>query len=182
MSTNLWDKITANIPEDTSRKVSKGFDITDQIHLLLKRKGWTQKQLAKELGKSASEISKWLAPGHNFTVGTISKLEAVLEGDILQTPLRHKAVISVSEKETVDDRYQVLIELAESFAVSEKEAGSDIEVRSATKLSPGNSVRKDTASKALGVKRSQALVKKGKGEATRDGKKKTGKNQQFLKK
>ncbi|MBK8969134.1 MAG: helix-turn-helix transcriptional regulator [Lewinellaceae bacterium] len=42
-----------------------------------------RRDLAAALGKSESEVSKWLAGAHNFTLKSIAKLEAVLGEDIL---------------------------------------------------------------------------------------------------
>jgi len=56
----------------------------------MREEGWTQKDLSKKLGKSESEISKWLSGLHNMTLKTVSKLEAVFNRDILITPIKAK--------------------------------------------------------------------------------------------
>lgn len=43
-----------------------------------------QKDLAAMLGKSESEISKWMRGTHNFTIDTISCIEAAIGAPILQ--------------------------------------------------------------------------------------------------
>ncbi|QZE14316.1 helix-turn-helix transcriptional regulator [Halosquirtibacter laminarini] len=77
--------------EERRKKISKevdlfvkhSFDFVDQIHQVLKEKGLEQKDLAKALGKSESEISKWMTGTHNFTFKTAAKIEAVLGVSIL---------------------------------------------------------------------------------------------------
>lgn len=91
MAHPLWKKIVDNVPDDAIRRVGKTFDIVDRIHQLREARNWSQKDLAEKLGKKPSEVSKWLTPGHNFTVKTIAKLESVFEADILLTPARHEA-------------------------------------------------------------------------------------------
>lgn len=53
----------------------KRFEIAEQLSLLLKAKGLTQRELADVLGKRESEISKWLSGTHNFTIDSIALIE-----------------------------------------------------------------------------------------------------------
>ena len=71
--------------------VSMNMDISEQVMKYLKEKGWTQKDFAKALGKTESEVSKWLGGMHNLTLKSIAKMAAVLEKDILITPCEAKA-------------------------------------------------------------------------------------------
>lgn len=116
MANPLWKKIVANASDDGIRKVDKGIDIVDRIHQLREQRGWSQKRLAKELGKSPAEISKWLAAGHNFTIRTIAKLEAVFGEDILLTPARHHARELEKQFPSVDkdDLYDRCLEAAQT--------------------------------------------------------------------
>ena len=79
--------------------VSKNIALITQIYQILDEKGWTQKVFAQELGKSESEVSKWMTGTHNFTLNSISKIEATLGQEILVTPLsmsdRFKASVSL---------------------------------------------------------------------------------------
>ncbi|MBC6994751.1 helix-turn-helix transcriptional regulator [Neolewinella lacunae] len=80
------------ITDDARYTVNLANDIVDQIYLALQEKNWTQKDLADALGKSPSEISKWLQPSHNFTCRTIGKLSAVFGKDLVVTPLRYDSM------------------------------------------------------------------------------------------
>ena len=91
-SSPLWDKVVANITDDARYTVNLSNDIVDQIHLYLKQKDWSQKDLAEALGKSPSEISKWMQLGHNFTCRTIGKLSAAFGKDLVVTPLRYESM------------------------------------------------------------------------------------------
>jgi len=70
-------------PEDVERFVEKNFDISEQVSHLLEQRGWTQKDLAQAVGKSESEISRWLTGMHNLTLRSIAKMEAALGTDII---------------------------------------------------------------------------------------------------
>jgi transcriptional regulator with XRE-family HTH domain len=73
-------------PEDTSRFVGKNLDITEQVYTIMEEKGWSQKDLARILGKTDAEVSKWLSGTHNLTLRSITKMEAALGRDIILTP------------------------------------------------------------------------------------------------
>ena len=88
----LFDGLTARIPEETSRHHELLVDIGERIEEILKRKGWTQSDLAKAMSKRESEISKWLGGGHNFTIATIAKIEVALGEDILSVKHYRKPV------------------------------------------------------------------------------------------
>jgi transcriptional regulator with XRE-family HTH domain len=67
--------------------IQKNLAISEQLHSVLEQKGWTQKDLARKMGKHESEISKWMTGLHNLTVQSISLMEACLESEIIVTPL-----------------------------------------------------------------------------------------------
>lgn len=73
-------------PLATQLFYERAFDVVDRVHELLEGQGKTQKDLAKLLGKSPSEVSKWLTGQHNLTLKSITSMEAVLGEAILVTP------------------------------------------------------------------------------------------------
>jgi len=72
------------ISKDVDIFVKQSFDIVDRIHEILVKQGKDQKYLAKALGKSESEISKWMTGTHNFTIKTLAKIETVLGEPVIQ--------------------------------------------------------------------------------------------------
>jgi len=89
------------IPQDVKIYVEQAFKIADQIDFILKKQGKTQRDLAKALGKSESEISKWLTGEHNFTMRSLAKIQAVLNEPVLLFPME------VSEK--IEKQMQVFV-------------------------------------------------------------------------
>jgi len=75
----------ARIPKYIDIFVQDSFDIVDRIHQILVDQGKEQKDLAIALGKTESEISKWMTGTHNFTIKTLSKISAVLGKPVIQT-------------------------------------------------------------------------------------------------
>ena len=88
----LFDEMVNNIPKRIAREVDLFLDIVYRIDEILKRKGWTQADLAKAMGKKEPEISKWLSGSHNFTIATIAKIEAALGEDIISVKRYRKPV------------------------------------------------------------------------------------------
>ncbi|MEM9917872.1 MAG: helix-turn-helix transcriptional regulator [Bacteroidota bacterium] len=86
MPSKFFDQIEKEVPKYLEIFASKSLDIIEQIHLSLAESGMTQKDLASSLGKSESEISKWLSGGHNITLKTIAKIEDALDDEIIVTP------------------------------------------------------------------------------------------------
>jgi transcriptional regulator with XRE-family HTH domain len=86
MRSKIAQRILNRTPKHTHIFIDKYADIVVLISRLLKSKGITQKQLAENLGKKPSEISKWLSGEHNFTLETICKLEAELGETLLVVP------------------------------------------------------------------------------------------------
>jgi transcriptional regulator with XRE-family HTH domain len=39
----------------------------------------TQKDFAKQIGRSEAEVSRWVGGTHNFTLATLAKISTVLE-------------------------------------------------------------------------------------------------------
>ncbi len=96
MGSKRFKKILEQTPAETRRFMKTSVEIIDQIHMELTRKGWKQADLAKKLGKQESEVSKWLTPGHNFTLKSLAKIEAVLGVSVLKTVTAWKAASFVS--------------------------------------------------------------------------------------
>lgn len=84
---NVVERLRAKTLPENRIFVRKNLAISEQVEVLRKEKGWTQKELAKKLGKTESEVSRLLSGLHNLTLKSIAKLEAELGSDIIMTPL-----------------------------------------------------------------------------------------------
>ena len=85
---NINQFFAVRAPEDVERFVNKNLDISQQVYALIRKRGWTQKDFAKALGKSDAEVSKWLNGTHNLTLRSVAKMEAALGADIIITPIK----------------------------------------------------------------------------------------------
>lgn len=86
MRSKIIKQILVETPKETEIFVKLYADIVVRIYQILKEKGITQKELATRLDKTPSEISKWLNGNHNFTLRSLSKLQAELDEIILYVP------------------------------------------------------------------------------------------------
>ncbi len=85
-TTNLYQQALLDIPDDVKREVALSFAVADRIFNLMKEAGMTQKEFAKRIGKSESEVSVWMTGRHNFTLKTLSKVSSVFGVDIVVVP------------------------------------------------------------------------------------------------
>jgi transcriptional regulator with XRE-family HTH domain len=81
------------VSDDVNRFVDHSFEVVNKIHSILENQGKTQRDLSVLLGKSESEISKWMRGTHNFTLKSISKIESVLGEKILHVIKEDEMVV-----------------------------------------------------------------------------------------
>lgn len=79
----LFRQCLAGVPEEQRAEFELSFGIAERICEVLKAKNLAQKDFARKLHKSESEISKWLTGRHNFTMQTIAKIELALDCKII---------------------------------------------------------------------------------------------------
>lgn len=90
MRSKIAQKLLNKTPIETKEFVSLYADIVVRINELIDEKGYSQKELAENMGKRPSEISKWLKGDHNFTIRSIAKLQAQLGEPIICVPKSKK--------------------------------------------------------------------------------------------
>ena len=87
MKTN---RILQAIREETSPEMKKQMElsvaIANRIYAILEQRGLSQKEFSRMLGKTETEVSRWLSGMHNLTISTIAKIATVLDEDIISVP------------------------------------------------------------------------------------------------
>lgn len=68
---------------EIQKQVDMQVMIANRIYDLLEQKGMSQKDLAQKLGKTETEVSRWLCGTHNITMATIAKIAVALDDDII---------------------------------------------------------------------------------------------------
>ena len=87
MRTNrIMDEIRSTITPEMKLQMEMSVAIANRIYEILEIKGMTQKELAHRLGKTETEVSRWLSGTHNLTLSTICKISAALGEEIVTIP------------------------------------------------------------------------------------------------
>ena len=73
------DSIRKSTPAETNKQVDFCVAIANRVFDLMNEKGIKQRDLAKLLGKTETEVSRWLSGTHNLTIATIAKMAVVLD-------------------------------------------------------------------------------------------------------
>lgn len=84
----LFQQVLDETPTEVKLKVDWAFDISTAIDTALKRKGMSQKDLARLAGTSEAAVSKWMGGNHNFTLATLAKVSAILGEPVISVAHR----------------------------------------------------------------------------------------------
>ena len=77
------DEIRSTISPETKMQMELSVAIANRIYDILEAKGMSQKDFARILGKTETEVSRWLSGTQNLTLSTISKISIALGEDII---------------------------------------------------------------------------------------------------
>jgi hypothetical protein len=72
---DAFDEILTRTPDSVKQEVSKNVTIAARIIHILRSQGKTRRDLARLLGKSESEITRWLSGFHNLELKKNYKIE-----------------------------------------------------------------------------------------------------------
>ena len=85
MKTNkIMDEIRSTISPETKYQMDLSVAIANRIYEILEAKGMSQKDFARLMGKTETEVSRWLSGTHNLTLATISKITTTLGEQIIK--------------------------------------------------------------------------------------------------
>ena len=83
MKTNrIMDEIRSTITPETKMQMEISVAIANRIYEILEEKGMTQKDFARLMGKTETEVSRWLSGTHNMTLATLCKISIALGENI----------------------------------------------------------------------------------------------------
>jgi transcriptional regulator with XRE-family HTH domain len=77
------DEIRSTISPETKMQMELSVAIANRIYDILEKKGMTQKDFARLMGKTETEVSRWLSGTHNMTLATLCKISIALGENIL---------------------------------------------------------------------------------------------------
>ena len=79
----LFRQIVDETPADLKKQLGYSDAIAIKLDGMLKQRGMSQRDLAKNTGKTEAEVSRWLGGTHNFTLRTLAKISIVLGEDVI---------------------------------------------------------------------------------------------------
>ena len=83
-TSKILDEIRGHISPDVKKQLEISVSLANRVYDILEAKGMSQKDLAKLLGKTETEVSRWLSGTHNLTIATIAKISVALGEDIIK--------------------------------------------------------------------------------------------------
>lgn len=84
MKTNkLMDEIRETMSPEMKMQMELSVSIANRIYEILEEKDMSQKDFAHLMGKTETEVSRWLSGTHNLTVSTIAKISTALGEEII---------------------------------------------------------------------------------------------------
>jgi DNA-binding Xre family transcriptional regulator len=79
----LLRQIVDETPLDLKTQLRYSDAIAIRLDGMLKKRGMSQRDLARNTGKTEAEVSRWLGGTHNFTLRTLAKISVVLGEDLI---------------------------------------------------------------------------------------------------
>ena len=87
MKTNpIMNEIRETISPEMKMQMELSVAIANRIYEILEEKGMSQKDFARLMGKTETEISRWLSGTHNMTLATLCKISIALGENLLEVP------------------------------------------------------------------------------------------------
>lgn len=94
MKTNLiMDEIRETISPEMKMQMELSVAIANRIYDILEEKGMSQKDFARLMGKTETEVSRWLSGTHNMTLATLCKISIALDENLLEVPVNHSELV-----------------------------------------------------------------------------------------
>lgn len=97
---NVLKNLFEEMKEIEKVQVETKFNLANALESLLKNKGISKSEFAAKMGKSPSEISKWMSGKHNFTIDTLMEIAHALKVDLTEL-LKFKPEPLIKTKVTV---------------------------------------------------------------------------------
>ena len=80
----IMDDIRSTISPEMKLQMELSVAIDNRIYEILEARGMSQKDFAKLMGKTETEVSRWLSGTHNLTMATICKISAALDAEVVK--------------------------------------------------------------------------------------------------
>lgn len=89
------NEIRGTISSEMKKQMELSVGIANRIYDILESRGMTQKDFARLMGKSETEVSRWLSGTHNLTLATLSKISVALGTNIIGVMKEEEDMVAV---------------------------------------------------------------------------------------
>ena len=79
----LFHQIVDETPAELKTQLRFSNAIAEKLDMILKKRGMTQRDLARKTRKTEAEVSRWLGGTHNFTLRTLALISTTLGEDLI---------------------------------------------------------------------------------------------------
>ena len=97
----VLDEVFAEITPEDQKMTDKRMQLAARIFDAMKAKNISKLEMARQMGKQASVITKWLSGTHNFTADTLFEIGEILGIQLINT--------SSEEKKPTESHYHLVI-------------------------------------------------------------------------
>ena len=80
----IMEEVRSGITPEMKMQMELSVAIANRIYRILEEKGLSQKDFARMMGKTETEVSRWLSGTHNLTLATLCKISTALEADVIK--------------------------------------------------------------------------------------------------
>ncbi len=120
---DILDELLSEITPEEQRITEKRMLLAARIEDAMKVKGWKKGDLAREMNKQPSIITRWLSGTHNFESDTLFELEEKLGINLITVQERHKEQIlhfhlNISQAIKTDDCLNMANETKPNYSIA----------------------------------------------------------------
>ena len=101
-SSALVNQLLAETSPVEKAQISNRMTLATRLDDLIQAKGWNKSEFASKVGKSPSEITKWLSGTQNFTIDTLTEIAVALKISIVE-------LFAAPQPQIVDNRHFVIM-------------------------------------------------------------------------
>ena len=88
----LFHQIVDETPLELKTQLRFSDAIAGKLDRMLKKRDMTQRDLARKVGKTEAEVSRWLGGTHNFTLKTLALISTALGEDLISVVNQYNMV------------------------------------------------------------------------------------------
>ena len=95
------NEIRSTISPEMKLQMELAVAIENRIYDILEEKGMSQKDFANLMGKTETEVSRWLSGTHNLTLSTLCKISSALGEQVVEVASHHRKTAKRTHRQKI---------------------------------------------------------------------------------